>query len=73
MHNDIGEDNVMFRYLDSEEPVMIDFDSCVLRGSPLPVKRGPVPGSIDTAEFENDEEGMRQLRARCVGIHNEIA
>ncbi|KAF4949868.1 hypothetical protein FSARC_13370 [Fusarium sarcochroum] len=54
VHNDLNQDNIMFSTLEDEGPVVIDFDSSAKRGEPLPVKRGPVPAGVHTAEFEND-------------------
>ncbi|KEY63873.1 hypothetical protein S7711_10118 [Stachybotrys chartarum IBT 7711] len=67
VHNDIGPDNIMFADIESKEPIIIDFDSCVLVGSPLPVKRGPVPEGTATAEFGNDFFGLEMMLIELQG------
>ena len=62
VHNDIHLDNVMFADQDSDVPIIIDFDSCAIRGSLLPAKRGQLPEGASTAEFENDDYGLRILQ-----------
>ncbi|KAJ5365320.1 hypothetical protein N7517_008206 [Penicillium concentricum] len=62
VHNDIHLDNVMFRCRDHDMPVIIDFDSCAVKGNPLPDKRGELPEGICTAEFENDDFALKKLR-----------
>ncbi|KAL3469909.1 hypothetical protein BJX99DRAFT_240409 [Aspergillus californicus] len=58
-HNDIHSDNIMFADRDGDAAVIIDFDSCALRGCPLPEKRGQMPEGVCTAEFGNDDFGLR--------------
>lgn len=55
IHNDIHSDNIMFVDKESDELVIIDFDSCVGRGNLLPAKHGEVPDDAGTAEDKNDE------------------
>lgn len=62
VHNDIHLDNVMFADRDGDVPVIIDFDSCAIRGLPLPTKRGQLPKGARTAEFENDDYGLEMLQ-----------
>jgi serine/threonine protein kinase len=62
VHNDIHLDNVMFADTDGDVPVIIDFDSCAIRGLPLPPKRGQLPKGARTAEFENDDYGLEMLQ-----------
>lgn len=52
----------MFSQLDENEIVIIDFDSCVSEGSPLPLKRGTVRDGVCTAVSENDDLGMDLIR-----------
>ncbi|KAL4961399.1 uncharacterized protein BDV14DRAFT_180630 [Aspergillus stella-maris] len=59
VHNDIHPDNIMFT--DSDAAVLIDFDSCALQGCPLPAKRGQMPEGACTAEFENDDFGLKMI------------
>ena len=54
VHCDITDENIMFRDLEGDELVIIDFDACVPDGAPLPAKRGPVPDGIDNAAFSID-------------------
>ncbi|KAF1357352.1 hypothetical protein EJ07DRAFT_167550 [Lizonia empirigonia] len=62
VHCDIGDDNIMFRELDGDDLVVIDFDSCVKEGAPLPAKRGPVPDGIYKATFSIDLVAMEAMR-----------
>lgn len=62
VHNDIHPDNVMFTDRDSDAAVIIDFDSCAVKGKPLPDKRGQMPEGACTAEFENDKLALKMLR-----------
>jgi serine/threonine protein kinase len=62
VHNDINSDNVMFADGDGSAPVIIDFDSCAVKGHPLPDKRGQMPEGACTTEFENDSFGLDMLR-----------
>lgn len=72
VHNDIHIDNVMFSSRDSETPVLIDFGSCAFKGHPLPDKRGEVPKGIYTAEFENDDLGLKLLQEELeLKVHEE--
>jgi serine/threonine protein kinase len=61
VHNDMRLDNVMFKTRDDDVPVIIDFDSCAIRGFPLPDKRRLLPDGVCTAEFENDDYGLDML------------
>jgi serine/threonine protein kinase len=61
VHNDIHLDNVMFVDRDGDALVIIDFDSCAVKGDPLPDKRGQMPKGACTAEFENDSFGLDML------------
>ncbi|KAF4973027.1 hypothetical protein FSARC_604 [Fusarium sarcochroum] len=61
VHNDLSQDNIMFRTLEDEEPVVIDFDSSAKRGESLPEKRGPVPDGVFTAEFGNDLMALERI------------
>lgn len=61
IHNDLRLDNIMFRELDKEAAVIIDFDSCVPVESPLPIKRGPVPDGVSVAIPENDHLGIENI------------
>ncbi|KAJ5800794.1 uncharacterized protein N7518_002862 [Penicillium psychrosexuale] len=45
----------MFTDREGQTAVIINFDSCALKGDPLPNKRGLLPEGASTAEFENDE------------------
>ncbi|KAJ5550934.1 hypothetical protein N7461_005632 [Penicillium sp. DV-2018c] len=65
VHNDIRADNVMFKTQHDDVPIVVDFDSSAIRGSPLPDKRRVPPG-IRTAEFENDAYGLEMLRREIV-------
>ena len=62
VHNDINTDNIMFADKDSNIPIIIDFDSCAVKGHPLPDKRGQIPEGTYTAEFENDSFGLGILQ-----------
>lgn len=62
VHNDLGPANVMFRGLDDEALVIIDFDSCTPSGSDLPSKRGPVPEGVEVAIPDNDRLGIERIR-----------
>ncbi|CAG8947298.1 unnamed protein product [Penicillium salamii] len=61
VHNDIHQDNIMFTARDGHAVVVIDFDSCAVKGCPLPGKRGVMPEGARTAEFENDNLGLHML------------
>ncbi|OBT53445.1 hypothetical protein VE04_08135 [Pseudogymnoascus sp. 24MN13] len=39
-HNDVKASNVMFPTIQSENAILVDFDSCAVIGGPLPAKRG---------------------------------
>lgn len=62
VHNDMRLDNVMFRSRHDDVPVIIDFDSCALKGFPLPDKRRPLPDDASIAEFKNDTFGLKMLQ-----------
>ncbi|CDM29788.1 hypothetical protein CBS147339_9162 [Penicillium roqueforti] len=58
IHNDIHMRNIMIA---SQEAVIIDFDSCIIKGHQLPAKhkRGRIPEDVWTAGFENDHLGFK--------------
>jgi serine/threonine protein kinase len=62
VHNDLHPGNIMFGCRDSDMPVIIDFDSCAVKGNQLPGKRGKLPEGVCTAEFGNDDFALRKLR-----------
>lgn len=69
VHNDIHLDNIMLA--DDDVPVIIDFDSCAIKGFPLPNKRGQLPKGARTAEFENDYYGLEMLRKELIqGVYS---
>lgn len=53
----------MLRASDSEETGIVDFDSCMLQGSKLPAKKGPISLDIDTSELDIDETVMFRIRS----------
>lgn len=61
IHLDLCEANIMFRQVDGEEAVIIDFDSCVEEGQSLPDKRGYVPDNISVATFEIDWVALERM------------
>lgn len=61
VHLDLCEANIMFRQVDGEEAVIIDFDSCVEEGQPLPAKRGYVSDNINVATFEIDRVAIERI------------
>lgn len=62
VHNDIHSGNIMSLDNEGGSFVIIDFDSCAVKGCPLPDKRGQIPEGIFTAEFENDDLGLKVLK-----------
>ncbi|KAF5547502.1 hypothetical protein FNAPI_8531 [Fusarium napiforme] len=62
IHNDLNPANIM---LDGNIPVIIDFDSCRLRGEKMGDKRGTFGWELEEAELaapENDFHGLRKLK-----------
>ena len=62
VHCDIGDQNIMFRELDRDDVVIIDFDSCVKEGGPLPTKGGTMPKGISVAAFSIDLLQIEEVR-----------
>lgn len=42
--------------------VIINFDSCTVKGNSLPDKQGELPKGICTTEFENNDFALKKLR-----------
>jgi serine/threonine protein kinase len=70
IHNDIHPGNIMVANQEADTFVIIDFDSCAIKGHPLPEKRGRMPKGACTAEFENDDLGFNMLQEK---LHQEIS
>jgi serine/threonine protein kinase len=68
IHNDIHLGNIMVANQEADTFVIIDFDSCAIKGHPLPDKRGRMPEGACTAEFENDELGFEALQEKLQEI-----
>jgi len=62
VHNDIHSGNVMFTDRDCNTMVVIDFDSCAVKGSPMPPKQAQGLEYVRIAEFENDDFSFKKLR-----------
>lgn len=65
VHNDITPENIMFMGTE-QSLVIIDYDSCAIRGFGLPANHGPAIHGATTAEFENDFIGIRLLYDRLL-------
>lgn len=63
VHNDLGPSNIMFASLDSTEPILIDFDSCMPVGGQLP-RRGSHqwPSGTISSVPANDNVVLEKLR-----------
>ncbi|KAJ5346143.1 hypothetical protein N7452_004147 [Penicillium brevicompactum] len=69
IHNDIHPRNIMVANQEADTFVIIDFDSCAIKGHPLPDKRGRMPEGACTAECENDDLGFKLLQEE---LHQEM-
>ncbi|KAJ5803756.1 uncharacterized protein N7518_000059 [Penicillium psychrosexuale] len=68
IHNDIYIRNIMIVNQEADAFMIIDFDSCTIKGHRLPAKhtRVRIPEDIWTAETENDDLGFKLLQEKLL-------